>query len=519
MGKINFANRSLFHGDNLKFLRGINTETIDLIATDPPFNKGKDFHATPDSLLGAGVKFTDRWRWDKDVQPGWTDEIKDDWPAAWHFINGVKDAGHNDMAAFLCWLGVRLMECHRILKPTGSIYLHIDHTAQAYAKVLMDSVFGRANFRSVIVWKRTVRGFKGSQFVPRSYNVNTDSILFYVKSPDADFHMDRVLEPYSPEYLAKAFKLEDGKGKYYLDVAYNRPSASPRPNLCYEYRGFSPPYASGWKIGRQRMEELDREGELVVQNDRLYRKIRPKAGSIRNNLWDDISEAKGKERTSYPTQKPLALYERIIKASSNEGDIVLDPFCGCATTPVAAERLGRQWIGMDIWDKAYPTVVERLNKEVRLFNEGEVALITKPPRRSDAADSAAPYLPEVRRRYRQPSVSREEMLQILVNQWGLVCWGCGFEPPFADYLELDHNTPASSGGSNELPNRAPLCGPCNRRKSNKLTLDGLRAENKRIGRWHGKTKIDARLPARIAFDWALDYMQARAKQGAFTDTA
>lgn len=111
------------------------------------------------------------------------------------------------------------------------------------------------------------------------------------------------------------------------------------------------------------MEELDKEGELVIQDNKLYRKVRPKAGRIRNNLWDDINEAKGRERTSYPTQKPLALYERIIKASSNPGDIVLDPFCGCATTPIAAERLGRKWIGMDIWDGAHQQVLNRLEQE------------------------------------------------------------------------------------------------------------------------------------------------------------
>ena len=137
--------------------------------------------------------------------------------------------------------------------------------------------------------------------------------------------MSRVLEPYAPDYLAKAFKLEDDAGSYYLDVAFNRPSASPRPNLCYEYKGFYPPHASGWKVGKTRMEELDSAGELVVKNDQLYRKVRPKEGRIRNNLWDDVSEAKGKERSGYPTQKPLALYERIIKASSNPGDFVLDP--------------------------------------------------------------------------------------------------------------------------------------------------------------------------------------------------
>ena len=151
MGKRNFKNRTIFHGDNLPFLRNINDECVDLIATDPPFNKKKDFHA-PLNSRAAGAKFKDRWLWDDDVLPEWQDAMKDDWPETWHFINGVKDAGHDDMAAFMCWLGVRLMECKRILKPDGSIYLHIDHTAHAYTKVLMDTIFGRKNFRNEIVW-------------------------------------------------------------------------------------------------------------------------------------------------------------------------------------------------------------------------------------------------------------------------------------------------------------------------------------------------------------------------------
>ena len=131
MAAPNFHNRTLYHGDNLPFLRGMDSETVDLVATDPPFNKSRDFHATPDSLA-AGARFVDRWSWDKDVHPDWIDSIKDNWPGVWAVIEAARVASGEDMAAFLCWLGVRVMELHRILKPTGSLYLHIDHTAQAY---------------------------------------------------------------------------------------------------------------------------------------------------------------------------------------------------------------------------------------------------------------------------------------------------------------------------------------------------------------------------------------------------
>ena len=151
MARRNFKSRTLYHGDNLDFLRGMNSETVDLVATDPPFNKSKDFHATPSSLA-KGARFEDRWSWDKDVHPEWVDAIQDDWPAVWSVISTARIASGDDMGAFLCWLGVRLMELHRILKPTGSLYLHIDHTAHAYVKTLLDAIFGRRTFQNEIVW-------------------------------------------------------------------------------------------------------------------------------------------------------------------------------------------------------------------------------------------------------------------------------------------------------------------------------------------------------------------------------
>ena len=163
----NFSNRTIFHGDNLDFLRNINSASVDLIATDPPFNKNKDFHAAAKSAA-AGASFTDRWHWDEDVLPQWQDSLEDDKPETWHFINSVRAAGHDDMAAFLCWLGVRMMECHRILRPTGSLYLHIDHTAHAYAKVLMDTIFGRKSFRNEIVWSYRTGGGQVKRSSPKS---------------------------------------------------------------------------------------------------------------------------------------------------------------------------------------------------------------------------------------------------------------------------------------------------------------------------------------------------------------
>ena len=170
----NWRNRTLFHGDNLDFLRGLNSGSVHLIATDPPFNKGRDFHATPDSLA-AGARFQDRWSWADDVEGEWIDQIQDDWPAVWEVIDAARTAWGDDMAAFLCFIGVRVIEMRRVLRDDGSLYLHCDPTASHYLKVLLDAVFGRRNFRNEIVWAYT-----GPSNTRRWFPRKHDVLLFYV---------------------------------------------------------------------------------------------------------------------------------------------------------------------------------------------------------------------------------------------------------------------------------------------------------------------------------------------------
>ena len=302
----NFENRTLYHGDNLRFMRGLNSGTVDLIATDPPFNKGRDFHAAPESLA-AGAAFHDRWNWDKDVRQEWVNQIKRDWLGAWAVIDAAGTGYGEDMAAFLCWLGVRLIEMRRVLADTGSIYLHCDHTASHYIKALMDAVFGRDSFRNEIVWAYTGPGTSKA----RQFNRKHDTIFWYSKGAEWTFNADAVRVPYTALNTNRA-------GSAITDA-------------------LTPP-----------------------KRDRLLER-----GKVPETWWPEFSPVGriASERDGYPTQKPLALYERIIKASSNPGDVVLDPFCGYATTCVAAERLGRQWIGMDLWDEAHRTVLERLERE------------------------------------------------------------------------------------------------------------------------------------------------------------
>ena len=206
----NFENRTLYHGDNLDFLRGMNSGTVNLIATDPPFNKNRDFHADPGSLA-SGASFIDRWAWERDVHQEWVDAIKDDWPGVWQAIENGRVNHSAGMAAFLCWLGIRLIECRRVLADDGSIYLHIDHTAHAYVKCLMDAILGQRNFRNAIVWRRTGSHNSADRFGPIH-----DTILFYAKS---DKYKHRpIYRPYLKGHVETYFKRQDDRGRYWTQL-------------------------------------------------------------------------------------------------------------------------------------------------------------------------------------------------------------------------------------------------------------------------------------------------------------
>ncbi len=419
----------------------MDSETVNLIATDPPFNKGKDFHATPDSLA-AGARFQDRWRWEDDVEGEWVDQLADDEPHVLHVINGSRQSYGDDMGAFLCFMGVRLLEMRRVLREDGSIYLHCDPTASHYLKELMDAVFGKRQFRNEIVWCYT-----GPSNTRRWFPRKHDVILFYGKSDASPFYRDAVRVPYKEASFTMG-----GSG-----------------SLATKNR------TGDYRTGR---EEALRRGKVV------------------EDYWTDVpSLSVTTERIGYPTQKPLALYERIIRASSNEGDMVLDPFCGCATTPIAAERLDRQWVGMDIWEGAHQIVLDRLEGEglagpertpERLFTFGDVTYSTEPPERTDAADVASPYLPVSyrRRSERWERLSRAQIVAHLVDAQadgqGVTCGGCG-RVLEREFMQLDHITPRADRGANDITNRILLCQPCNGKKGDRYTLRGLVRENKKDG--------------------------------------
>ena len=459
----NFKNRTLFHGDNLDFMRAINSDCIDLIATDPPFNKSRDFHATPDSLA-AGAKFQDRWKWEDDVHPDWLDKIKDDWSAVWEVIDAAnavymrrtkknllrdRDDVGSDMGAFLCFMAVRLIEMHRILKPTGSLYLHCDPTASHYLKALLDGIFGKKQFINEIIWCYNVGG-KGKRWWARKH----DTLLFYAKTDD--YYFDGKIVGIERDTGTKSYGGKigtDAQGRRYQDKIVRT------TGKVYRYYLDEPKIPEDWWVGINSLQSSD------------------------------------SERYGYPTQKPLRLYERIILASSNEGDFVLDPFCGCATTPVISERLGRKWVGIDIWEKSHEAIIDRLKKESLvgpdgygdMFAAGDIHYVTETPVREDEGEEVVPFL-RVRERIREPEgpkMSRIEMYEYLLQQEGVKCQGCLREFDDSRYLELDHNIPRSDGGMNHITNRVLLCGPCNKLKSNIYTLSGLRRENKKRGYMRG----------------------------------
>ena len=442
----------------------MNSGTVNLIATDPPFNKNRDFHADPGSLA-SGARFVDRWAWERDVHQEWVDAIKDDWGGVWQAIKNGRVNHSEGMAAFLCWLGIRLIECRRVLADDGSIYLHIDHTAHAYAKALMDAIFGQRNFRNEIVWHYRGGALTGAQKVyPRKH----DTLLFYTKGDAWTFNPPREDE-ISDQMQSRWGKYAEDDGRTVLYGSIKHESVEGERSRQRIIKAF----------GR---EPVDSDVAFTMQ------------GSLIRSVWIDIPEVRNNPRytesTGYPTQKPLALYERCILASSNKGDWVLDPFCGCATTPIAAERLERQWVGMDIWNGAIEQVRKRLddNRQLLADPDPQVIYTTTPPERTDEDDDG-PDVPDLVLRAQRVKESWErlshaEMREILAEAQAngslVVCAGCGIELP-ARYMELDHREPRKDGGENVITNRILLCGPCNRAKSNNLTLSGLVGYNRREG--------------------------------------
>ncbi len=459
----NWSNRTLWTGDNLDIMRGMNSETVDLIYLDPPFNSNRDY-AAPIGSEAAGAAFKDTWTL-SDVDEAWHGEIADRDPALYAIVDAAGMAHGKGMKSYLIMMAVRLMEMQRLLKDTGSIYLHCDPTASHYLKTLMDAIFGAGNFRNDITWKRKA-GRGETQNAAIRFGVTSDVLLFYARSSVTV--LNRQSRPNNPAYIASKFTHVDDHGRrYQLD---NLTSPSPRPNLAYEYKGYKPP-KNGWAVSRERMEQMDREGRIHFPSDKSKRLRRIRfldelPGETVDTLWDDIPpiNSQAQERVGYPTQKPLALLNRIIRASSNEGDIVLDPFAGCATALVAADRLNREWVGIDLSPLAAKLVLKRIREDRGpLFDD--IHHRTDIPRRTDLGE-----LPNYRT-HKHTLYGKQE------GQ----CTGCRVMFPFRN-LTVDHVVPQSKGGSDHIENLQLLCAACNSTKGArsqeefvaKLKAEGIR---------------------------------------------
>lgn len=369
---------TLYYGDNLQVLReDIKDESVDLVYIDPPFNSSANYNVIfrehtgntpPEAQIRA---FKDTWTWTHEAEESLDDLIKINGEVAEFLDFTVRRLGHNDLSAYLVMMAVRLVELHRVLKPTGSFYLHCDPTASHYLKVLCDVVFGARNYRNEIVWKRQ----SAHSDAKYQFAKVTDTILFYVKSSEATFTPQ--YGEHDPEYVKKFYRHDDndGRGRYSLD---NMASPSPRPNMMYDWKGYPYP-PKGWRYEKATMQKLDDEGRIHYPKNkdgsldtskrlRLKRYLSEQEGSIITNVWTDIQPLHGSssEKLGYPTQKPLSLLERIIQASSNPGDVVLDAFCGCGTAVVAAHKLGRKWVGIDVTHLAVSLVESRLKQDFGL---------------------------------------------------------------------------------------------------------------------------------------------------------
>ena len=360
----------LYYGDNLRVLREeIADESVDLVYLDPPFNSAANYNvlfreASGEQSAAQIMAFEDTWHWTQESEAAYQELVTDAPERLARLVEAMRQVlGTSDMMAYLVMMAPRLVGLHRVLKPTGGIYLHCDQVASHYLKLLLDAIFSPDNFRNEIIWKRKA-GRGETNVAATRFGVTTDSILFYARSRATP--LNRQHRENKQEYIESKFNQVDSAGRrYHLD---NLSSPSYRPNLVYEYKGYSPP-PKGWAVSRERMEQMDREGRLYFPADKTHR-IRRKRyldeleGETVDSLWDDIPpiNSQARERLGYPTQKPEALLERIISASSNEGDVVLDPFCGCGTTINVAERLRRRWVGIDITHLAVALIQNRLRE-------------------------------------------------------------------------------------------------------------------------------------------------------------
>ncbi len=370
-----------FYGDNLQVLREhIPDASVDLVYLDPPFNSNASYNVLFREKSGedspAQIKaFTDTWEWTLETErtfeqdiilhPGTPAAVKDMIIAFRQFI------GRNAMLAYLVMMTPRLVELHRVLKPTGSLYLHCDPTASHYLKIVLDAVFGKENFRNEIIWKR-----QSAHSDSRGYGSIHDTVLFYVKS--SSFVWNPTYQSYEDSYVEQYYRYRDDDGRRFMSADLSAAGLQ-GGGYEYEWKGV----VRVWRAPMETMQRLDEEGRIFYTRNgipRLKRYLDEAKGMPIQDLWNDMESLRSwhKERLGYPTQKPEALLERVIQASSNEGDVVLDPFCGCGTAVAAAQKLNRQWLGIDVTHLAVALMKSRLRTAFNLDPGADYAVVGEP---------------------------------------------------------------------------------------------------------------------------------------------
>ena len=392
MGTPNWQNRTLFVADNIHILRGMNSESVDCIATDPPFNAKRVFNA-PLGGKAAAQRFDDRWRWDE-VTDEWQDLIATDHPAIKEIIEAaavieggsidhrtgkVSTGAKNSIAAYLAYMAPRLVEMRRVLRPSGVLFLQCDTEANSYLRLLLDAVFGRAMLINGITRRRAA----AKSYPTRRLPMNSDTIFAYGKSDKWKWNSSYErydLSNLDEMTLQQYNKVGRGGRRYQLDNL--RHPEGNRSNLTYEFLGVT----RVWRWTRERMEAAYAEGRVVQtapgRVPRFKRYLDEQPGRKRDDIWLDVVQPESSD-TEWTTRKPVSLYRRLIECATDEGDIVCDPFAGCATTCVAAEQLRRQWVGADIDPVAERVTLERLRDETGLNMLETPVTVRRSLRRSD----------------------------------------------------------------------------------------------------------------------------------------
>ena len=577
--EFNAVNRGVYIADNIDFLRALNTASVDLVCIDPPFAKNDTFVgdkldpplsadeqenegrllslwgiATPEQADDAGIAwpddpaarggYQDTWSWDKDIHEDWVNGINATHQAVNMLIETTRYIHGEDTAAYLCYMAIRLIEIHRVLKPTGSLYLHCDHTASSYLRELLDGVFGRENRRNEFVWQRYA-----VHSLSAGFDQVSDTVLMYSKGDNPT--QNRIYGASTDAELEARFPhIEAETGRRYQHVALEQRSNYVEGDTIRVIDGRTVTTTVGWRWSQETFDARLKDNPRLIywtRNGRPRYKIYldEYAGSPLGNIWTDIPylAAGDSERTGYPTQKPYRLAERIIRASTNPGDVVLDCFAGCAYSAVACEMIrkqdesqARRWVACDLNPRAWTVFKRQFNKDKlvllkcndrttgqQVLGDAPVVTVHGP---KELPERTSPIIYEVKplrtpgqraRRYKRAStlMTDRAMLIALLQFSAGRAWCCGYISDNLDHslaygnYELDHVIPKSAGGTDEIENRAPLCSAHNGLKGNRdITLVELRYEV--IER--GELKVPARSLPKLsdAFEYAL-----RVKQEAY----